>query len=237
MRIHHEETDFGRMLGPEAEVDPWHLFVQLVPYLADQARERLAAHTITGNETWHSYRGFPVLAAGFGWDPIGLRSKTFITGNLKRAPKQKVCAEKRLLGQMRDGRNPFSQLVGIVVAGTTDPKLIADITDRPRATLPPCFDCYVDLANSTLPHVQENMPIVTVGLKTDMFQVCTPKELKAYYSGQETSESFDIVHPTMENWEQRIFEYQRLLMGKKLEEPQALLRSEVACLVLGANLE
>ncbi|MGB4966941.1 MAG: hypothetical protein WBO35_01950 [Candidatus Saccharimonadales bacterium] len=194
-------------------VDPYSQFVQSIPSMvAELRKQRQVQDDAYGNGTWYSYRNFPVLAAGFAWDMEDQESAVLITGNLKRQPKQKVCAEKRLLGQMRDSKKPFSHLVGIVIAATTDPSLIEAVIDKPRATLPPCFDCHLDFENSIFPVVSNSMPIVTVGLSTDSFQVCTPGSLKDYYSDKSLPTFFHAVQTSMSEWEDRVETYHTLMV-------------------------
>ncbi len=161
-------------------IDPYHLFIQLVPQMTDQIRMlRHARATEVGNEIWHSYRGFPVVAAGFAVNGSDSTSVIINTGNLKASrAKEKVCAEKRMLGRLP--KKGMTQLAGIIVASTTNEREIADIIGSPHATLLPCEDCTHLMEHDG--HVSPDMPIVTVGLDEDIFQTTTPKELSAFYS-------------------------------------------------------
>lgn len=162
----------------QGDLDRYRRFIESIPTLVDMARTaaRLEAY---------SYRGFVVGAAAEVIDHENQRPKYYSAGNSKPRHKAKFCAEQRLLGQIRPKSS--ENITGIVVAGTTDRKLIEGVTEVATPTLHPCADCrhaFDDLRHAHLVH--DHMLVLTTGLTDepngDIFQVHTLKELVNYYA-------------------------------------------------------
>lgn len=197
--------------------DPYKVFVQLVPFLTDQIRAfRHDDASDVGNGHWHSYRGFSVLAGGLVVNQEENSSALIATGNLRRNGKSKVCAEKRMLGRLND--EPFTQLTGLVIAATTDPIEIEEVLGKAHKTLLPCVDC-TDLLTNEARLVQDDMPIVTVGLEEDTFQTTTPAELHDFYTGGEMLPIAYRPVGSLEHWEHRISLYDMWSEQRRVDPP------------------
>lgn len=206
--------------GSEADSDRYRRFIEVVPLLAECARRAMELEA-------HSYRGFVVGAAAEVIHPKTSELTIFAAGNSKPKHKAKFCAEQRVVARIRkeDKKHEIDYLTGLVVAGTTDPIKIAEVTDFETPTLHPCPDC----RNTFIGHqlVRNHALIVTTGLSQEtgegIYQAHTIEELRRYYDdGDQDSLSENV--QTFANWDERLRIYDHLslaesTLSKKKQRP------------------
>ncbi len=181
--------------------DPFRLFVDSVPQLAKMARN-------AANSEAYSYRNFLVGVAGFFINPSASEPGMLSAGNLKSArSKEKVCAEKKVLGQAR--KAGFTRAVGLVIAGTTDVELIEGVNDVAAPTLHPCTECRLDFEGNPL--IGDDTLIITTGLENDRYQVHTYNQIRDLYkSGKIVEDSSRNTGFGFADWEQHLDLYDQL---------------------------
>lgn len=177
--------------------DPYHQFVELIPFLVDRARE--------ARDEAVSYRDFHVgavlLAATGDLRFVGVIE----AANTKPTPaSDKVCAEKRLFGRAR--KKGYVEPVGLVVCG----ELNADHgSDLESPTLHPCLECREIIPDNTL--------IMSVRPDKDAFELKTGRELKVLHAaaarGEDIGEQHTFYDPGFKKWESNRVYYGRLTMN------------------------
>lgn len=188
--------------------DPYHNFVELMPYLVDRARE--------AREEAVSYRNFKVggvlLAATGDFRFIGVID----AANTKPKPSaDKVCSEKRLFGRAR--KKGYVEPVGLVVCGELNPDHGSGLESP---TLHPCMECRDIIPDDTL--------IMSIRPDKDAFELKTGRELKALHAaaadGEEIGEQHIFYDPGFKKWETNRTWYGRLtrgLEGRRFHETRA----------------
>lgn len=180
------EVDYPYLSTPEKLIaDPVWQYVQLAPNLAYHAR-RWADHRAV------SYRNFNVGAAAMvlRHDDHSARVGILAGANYKPDPDtQKVCAEMAVLELAESLR--YEQVIGFVVAGTSDRQQIEAVTMRDAPTLHPCEACRSLFSENDMMH--DEALFMTVGDREDRFQLFSQKELLqhyASYAGESDVEAF-----------------------------------------------
>lgn len=154
-----------------ADGDPYATLVKEHPYMIDRARQEI------GNA--HSYRGFLVSAVALAVNEDATVGYFFSASNVKKNPNaRKVCAEKRVVRSAE--RAGMRAIVGLVVAGTTDPDLIAEVTPFRTPTLYCCEECVDLLDHSYAAH--DDTLITTVGDEKDIYEVQRFGNLRLAYA-------------------------------------------------------
>lgn len=206
--------------------DAHHLFVGAVPFMVDNAR------AAAFNDSY-SYRGFRVGAAAFAVKMSLNETGIYAAGNVKRTKdKTKICAEKRALNQA--SKSGFTRAVGIVVAGTTDVGLIAEVTDQPTPTLHPCGDCRHLFEDHKL--VRPDTLVVTTGLEEDIYQVHTFAELQGAYANKSGLPE-QVTVDGLDGWSLRQSFYDRVAAAQlHLEEPQRQSSAAIAKMAMLAPI-
>ncbi|HSH18056.1 MAG TPA: hypothetical protein VK978_01595 [Candidatus Saccharimonadales bacterium] len=200
-------------------------FVASVPLMAQLAR--IAAANLA-----YSYRGLHVGAAGMFVDSDN-NLDILTAGNLKsKKNKEKVCAEKQDLAKAV--KRGAIKAVGLVVAGPTDVELIKGITGRESPTLHCCEECRIMMEDHPL--VDDETPIVTVGLNSNVYQSHGNKQLRDLYAGVDgvrESAAYDLEY----NWEKRQDMYRYNAVAERMiDEDQRRSPAVLARLALSASL-
>lgn len=212
--------------------DPWRRFIELVPEMAEAAVE-------AAQDQSFSYRNFPVGAAFFVVDSLNGQGAVFDRANTKVKIKNKVCAE--LKAQRKIDKTPFDQIIGLVVAGTTDVDKIEEVNQVRVPTLWPCHSCTGDLSGN--PKVSPDTLIVTTGIgrraADRIFQIHTFSQIERMYvdgswdlDGQKTG--YDLGY----DWSRRRLDlYDSLSLAEQSIAP-TMRRSpaQLACLAMLAPL-
>jgi cytidine deaminase len=141
--------------------DPYHAFVGLMPRFIDLARDAARMRAI-------SHRNFHVGAVAYAGDTTLSRVATLDGANVKRTKEDpKYCAEMSVIDQAQG--LGFSKVLGLVVAGTSDPEKIKSVSGVATPTLHPCDACRKKMTASGL--FQESSLIVTVSTDEDAYEV------------------------------------------------------------------
>ncbi len=216
----------GLQLREHPRFDAHHLFVGAVPYMVDQARAA-AIHDS------YSYRDFRVGAAVFAVKMRLNETGLYAAGNVKsKKEKAKICAEKRVLNQA--AKSGFTRAVGIVVAGTTDVELIAEVTEKATPTLHPCGDCRHLFEDHRL--MRPDTLVITTGLEDDIYQVHTFTELQDVYA-QKRSLPEQITADGFDNWSLRQSFYDHIANAQSyLAEDERQTAAMIAKMALLAPL-
>jgi len=168
------------------------------PYMIDRARANYSKA--------HSYRGFLVGAVGFAVDHARETGYFFDGSNVKKSKHaDKVCAEKRIIASVH--KKQLEQVVGIVVAATTDRDKIEEVTGLRTPTLHCCDDCRQLLADSH--SVSDNTLITTIGVTKDIYEVHDFGTMSMAYDTQTMTPAQPIeYHPEL--WSNREVVYEKL---------------------------
>jgi cytidine deaminase len=172
-----------------------------------------------------SYRDFHVGASAYAITFDGAKAPT-ITGGANYKPDEdspKYCAEMDIIDQAEE--DSFDQIIGMVVAGTNDPKKIYEVMGREAATLHPCDMCRDKMHKSRL--IVPDTLVVTVALEEDVAQVHTFDELKMIYD-MSVRQARGLVHRPVEldldNWGERIQAFDRGAQASPDIDPTRLAR-------------
>lgn len=222
-----------------SEIDPYYRFIKMVPFLAHYAR-------VAAEQQALNHRGFHVGAAGeviipeIPEDPEMDPRFTFemySRGSTRpNKSKHKVCAEQRLIGKFleRASKNGSNFILpGIVVAGPSDPKEIATVTDFPTPTLHPCGD---NCLSRVFESHDDSILLSTSfeGPAVNKYQANLIGDLKRFYE-EENQDRLTANVRTFDDWDRRpeiYLEERRKQRGKKKQVPDNIL----ALRAINANL-
>ena len=205
------ECAFGK------EIDPYHMFIGIVPHLVYLARR-------STDEEAYSYRGFHVGASLFALLPKLRQTVLFSAGNTKLENEAKLCAEMRILNELESygqivGDSP--QAIGLVIVGTSDRQLIKGVTGRESSTLHPCQECQDIMGKSSV--ITDETLIVTAGIDSDDHQVHSYGQLRDFYDalrrGDDPTDSFAHGSPNFDQWHTRqaFYDYMSGPYGQEVE--------------------
>lgn len=214
----------GLELGAHPDFDPYHLFVGMVPYMVDQARSAASTEA-------YSYRDFLVGAAVFAAMPETGETTVVAAGNLKTRPgKEKVCAEKKALKTV--SKTGHTEVIGLVVVGTTDRELIEQVTRRATPTLHPCDDCLGGFSEHAM--MRDETLVVSAGIEEDIYEVHTHKELHAAARNRKKAPPENLLSG-MGNWSLRQSRYD-FLVEQEQQSPPHLQRSRATLAQIAMSL-
>lgn len=208
--------------------DPVYAFMRLVPYMVESART--AATTDA-----HSYRGFHVAGSMYAINEIDKLAIQDSAGNLRRSVKEKVCAEKKLLG--RATKAEATHIVGLVVLGTSNQEAIQQVSDLATPTLHFCSVCRVEVPEH--PAVRRSTLAVTSGLESDVNQTFNVGQIQDLYARADKGDIDDSLfrgQPDFTDWEQRLATYS-LAIGRLQEAgPSLEIREVIAQMAMSRTL-
>lgn len=198
-----------------SDFDPYRRFVQRVPELIDQARD-----TYYDEREAYSYRGFRVGLSGLVMTRGSHDTGTLTAGNLKKVAKPKLCAEQRFLARVR--KAGYDQVVGFVLAATTDRTKITEVTGLATPTLHPCDECRAKLSRSSL--ITDDTLVVSAGIDKDYYQVQRWGQLTDRYgSEEEDALIYGDIGFGFEEWDKRVTYYDEFVRGNPAIEARARL--------------
>lgn len=226
-------TGYERMLGKE--VDPYHMFIGIVPHMVYHARR-------AADEEVYSYRGFHVGASLFAFLPQLRETLLFSAGNTKIENEQKVCAEKKILEQLEGystAHGTPAEVIGMVVVGTSDRDLIKGVTGRAAPTLHPCNECQEIMGDSR--SVTNETLVVTAGIGSDVHQVHSYGDLRDFYDALRRGEPVSDAHahdvPNFDQWHTRHVFYDYMIgpYGQQIERrsPAEAARLAISAAFMG----
>lgn len=202
--------------GLATEFDPLAEFIRCIPELVNIARDEANFRSI-------SYRRFHVGAALIAATADRKRFGLITGANIKPDPSfPKYCAEMCAIDLAEALK--FEEIAGIVVAGTSDPDKIRDVTGRVTPTLHCCTDCQARMESSPLVH--DDTLIVTTSLESSFGQVHSFAEMRSRYAIEPEEAAvfevpvFDI---TTHNWGDRAAVYEELVHQNSGEFSPAML--------------
>jgi cytidine deaminase len=188
--------------------DPYRHFLRNVPRYVSMAR-------LKAQKDAFSYRKFHVGSTLYAVSDINGETTEKAAGNLKVSPNhQKVCAEKKVTRRAEKDGMTFA--VGYIAVGTTDRKLIAEVTGHGTPTLHCCADCLDLMSGHYL--TQDHTLVVTAGLDKDIHQVHTLGQMKEMYQDGSATD-FELNHAmnSFDDWTNRVNYYDSLM----LDQPRA----------------
>jgi cytidine deaminase len=199
--------------------DPYHAFVGLMPRFVDLARSAAEERAV-------SYRDFHVGAVLYAGNEACSRVATLDGANQKISPSHpKRCAEMDVIDQAE--ALGFSRVVGMVIAGTSDPEKIKGVMGVATPTLHPCDVCRDRMVDCGL--FDDGSLIVTISTEEDRYEVHTYDEMMQRWQSPETARTetstatFDV---TQWPWRQ-------LAYGRNLDETPDSQPWRVAKFALG----
>jgi hypothetical protein len=177
------------------EVDAYSQFITAVPLMVDMARYAARNESIS----YRVHVGASAYATSFDTG-----ASTVLGGANYKPDKDtpKYCAEMDVLDQLEE--EGYDQIIGIVIAGTTDPEIIKSIAGRATPTLHPCSVCRDKMGKSKL--ITPDTIFVTVDLDSDKAQVQTLVDLQLIYEmGEQEGNYFmtPAVDLDLKDWTQR----------------------------------
>ena len=194
------EFDPSASPGPQHELEhsvDYSQLVAAVPAMVAMARNGAENEAI-------SYRSFHVGASAYALKFDGSRAPIVIGGANYKPDKEtpKYCAEMDVIDQATE--DGFDEIIGMVIAGTTDPRRIRAVTDRYTSTLHPCDVCQEKMRDSKL--ITSDTIIVTIGLDKNIAQIHAFDDLQTIYELEENDGAF-LMSPTieldLEKWEDK----------------------------------
>lgn len=136
-----------------------------------------------------SYRRFEVGSTGFAYNKHTNETAMITAANYKLRLNEdeideydvddipKFCAEMGVVQAAEEAG--YTRMLGLIVAGTTNPKKIYAVSFRETDTLHPCSDCRGIFHHSTV--VDDNTQILTVGSSKNRFQSQSYRQLRNRY--------------------------------------------------------
>ncbi len=215
--------------GPQHELESgadYGQFVSAIPLMVRMARFGATNEAI-------SYRDFHVGASAYAIKFDGSKPPVTLGGANYKPDQQtpKYCAEMDVVDHLEG--NDYDQIVGSVVAGTTDPKAIKAVMGRVTPTLHPCHACQDKMAGSRL--VTPDTIVITVGLENDVAQIHTFDDLQMIYELEERQGAQVMAPPVdldLSNWARREQAFDVLMQMSADNDPvsaaQLVLSSTVA---------
>lgn len=213
--------------GPEPIPDPeqelqegaeYSQFVSAIPSMVKMARWAAYNEAI-------SYRDFHVGASAYATSHEGSRAPIIIGGANYKPDKEapKYCAEMDIIDQVAE--YGLDEIIGLVIAGTTDPNEIKDVMGRVTPTLPPCAACRDKMNHSGL--ITPETIVITVGLDSDRAQVHSFDDLELIYELEE-KQAASIMAPVVDldlpNWSRRENDFDTLAQASPDTDPVRLTR-------------
>lgn len=214
-------TPLQRMRGHT--FDPWHLFVERVPIMIEEARE------IREQDT-ESYR-IKVGSVALATDAAGLSVGIFPGGNTKlNKADVKVCAETRAI--RRAEKAGLTNIIGLVVVG--DPQA-DDGSGLDSPILHCCEECRV---GNLTKKCNDDTLILTAHPFKDKFQLQTAHEMidlhDAVARGEEAEEPPLFHDPGFRRWETSRANYGLILLREGIERVDALIQPPERPIVIAA---
>jgi cytidine deaminase len=183
--------------------DPHHAFVALMPRFVELAREAAQKQAV-------SYRHFRVGAVMYAGNQAFSTVATIDGANHKpHKAHPKHCAEMSVIDQAE--ALGLSTVLGVIVAGTSDPEKIKAVNGRATRTLHPCAECRDRMVQSGL--FKDESLIITVSTEEDVYEVRTHSELQEYWR-QEPEEAIEA--PVTYNLTQ--WPWRQLVYGRNMAE-------------------
>lgn len=211
--------------GRDHSFDPWHMFVESVPMMVEEAREV----RLNEKET-KSYRirvGCTVLAT----DAVGTSMGIFNGGNTKVTPSAgKVCAETRTI--RRAQKAGMTNIIGMVVVGDPQPD---DGSGLASPTLHCCEECRLGNLGT---FSNDDTLVLTAHPQRDKFQLQTARELIALHdavvAGAEPMEPPLFHDPHFVRWETSRLRYGDILLQEGIRRVEATIQPPEREVVIAA---
>lgn len=160
--------------------DAYHAAIELLPGMIYAARS--AANQAV---SWRE-KPFRVGASMFVANYTNANTGMFSGANFKPfQDSPKYCAEMSVIDQAEEAG--FEHAVTLVIAGTSNPQKIKEVTGIATPTLHPCSPCQQKMNKTSL--IDSDTLIIPVSLEHDYYEIYTFNELKTQYEVDELEDT------------------------------------------------